>query len=206
MRSPYDIFLKPVFCGGKLYCRSSGGLNVAVIDPAADPEPTLELLHMDASVSHLYSFRKLLVESDGELLVALVSWGVPLEERIEEEFQVLKADFTKKVWKRAGSLGDRVLILSPSCTMSLRADELASEGNKICFSSYDERKRSYWMDIILAGWSIIEEPSIIEKPSRRAWMEIDLGSGSIIEEPSSCAAMKCEGLKENFIWFLPSLN
>lgn len=82
--------------------------------------------------------RKLLVESDGELLL------VDIYESLDFGINVFRFHEKEKKWVKLMNLGDRVLFFGEGCSFSASASDLCvSKGNCIIF--IDDAITNYWM-------------------------------------------------------------
>ncbi|AES69477.1 F-box SKIP23-like protein [Medicago truncatula] len=82
--------------------------------------------------------RKLLVESDGELLL------VDIYESLDFGINVFRFHEKEKKWVKLMNLGDRVLFFGEGCSFSASASDLCvSKGNCIVF--IDDSVSAYWM-------------------------------------------------------------
>ncbi|XXG42951.1 hypothetical protein AAC387_Pa01g3100 [Persea americana] len=141
-----NVVSNTIFCDGKLYALNDDW-TLAIIDPLFPHNitnvrmedlrhfPRIPRLRVPNQPDHEY----ILVESSGEILIAKI-----IHHSLRNlTCEIFRADLPKMKWVRVEDLGDRMLFLTRTTSISICASEIGWKGNRIyyiltLFNSYVE--------------------------------------------------------------------
>ncbi|XP_020272741.1 uncharacterized protein LOC109847919 [Asparagus officinalis] len=119
-----------VFSGGRFYCVSSK-CCFYVIDPVP-PQPLVRQFKMNTDEIPREQWANFLVESDGEVLLAVTLCDPSHPDReVLSGFQVFRPRYSENKWVRVRSIGDRALFIHQFCCFSLSASGVGCKKNCI---------------------------------------------------------------------------